>query len=458
MSSSVEGGDRRRELAIALHIIEPTLRDQTGHCFSFVSDLVEAEGRGETGDSAQETSHRVASAAERCGLSPGSCPSTVFHIWLRRDAEDLFVESDRLVVHRCFTRTLRRFQAARLYRTLLKQARDAPAGVDHRIFISTAETVDLLLLNWAARVLPGGRIVKGGLLWPYVHWYYPTKRKLKFLRAMAAKHPGLEIVCSTESVRKVFTEAGFERVHFSPYPRGTRDARGGAGHAEAQAGSTVTADFAPTPQGRGGQEVLTPNPSPTPPGRGGQEPFEKILYAGAARADKGFPAVVELVALLKETGSELPVTLQCSMTHKGEHASEVATAIEKLKSLNYPHLTLLEHTLEHGEYQAMFRGAITLQPYDVAMFADRISGVTLDSLTAGSPIIAPAATWMARQAQRFDAGIVLDDARDPRKLLDAVRRILDNWDTYAANAMRAGEEIVREHDAGKLLNLILGRG
>jgi glycosyltransferase involved in cell wall biosynthesis len=81
-----------------------------------------------------------------------------------------------------------------------------------------------------------------------------------------------------------------------------------------------------------------------------------------------------------------------------------------------------------------------LAPYERAKFANGVSGVVLDALLHGAPVVATSGTWAGDVVDRFDAGIVLRD-RTAAQLADAVERILGRWDRYAQNAAKASEAL-----------------
>jgi hypothetical protein len=208
-----------------IHVVEPTLSNEAGHCYSFVASL--------------------------CKASDGARP---LRLWASRHASLSFGGS-HIGVQNYFYRKIRRFQAYFLFRKLLK----APG----RVFVPTARYTDLMLLNLAA----------GGTLPPkkaylYVHWFKPSAGKAASLRKLARKQPNLEIYGPTPTVTKIFQDAGFKNAHVVPYPISRVD----AGVRTAQ-------------------------------------PFRHLLYAGAARSDKGFSHVVDLVALLHAQGEAIPVLL-----------------------------------------------------------------------------------------------------------------------------------------------------
>jgi len=92
---------------------------------------------------------------------------------------------------------------------------------------------------------------------------------------------------------------------------------------------------------------------------------------------------------------------------------------------------------------------ICLQLYDAQVFSDRISGVTLDALTAGSPIVTTANTWIARMVLRFDAGLVVQTVA-PEEVLAAIERIRFDFARYQAKAHLAGLAL-RKENCGELL-------
>jgi hypothetical protein len=163
--------------------------------------------------------------------------------------------------------------------------------------------------------------------------------------------------------------------------------------------------------------------------------------------------VVELLALLAEKRLELPVALQTSGDHYDKYDPETRKALERIPVIGYPQLKLTPETLSPDAYFEMYSGAICLQAYDPVAFADRISGITLDGLSMGAPVITLAGTWMARVVERFDAGVVVA-APSPDLLLAASLRIRDDYPRYQSNARRAGLALQQEHSAGHLLDLL----
>jgi glycosyltransferase involved in cell wall biosynthesis len=220
------------------------------------------------------------------------------------------------------------------------------------------------------------------------------------------------VLCPTDSVAGIFRECGFENAVTAPYPI--------------------------TPVGPDGQR---------------EEDFRHLLFAGAARIDKGFPAVVNLVALLNERNLVLPISIQASADHYGRYDPRVRAEIDRLGKIGYPHATVRLETLRGEAYRELFRGAICLQPYDPADFADRVSGVTLDALSHGCPVVTRKGTWMGRVVERFEAGKAVD-AEEPQRWLAAAEEIVREYGRYRKNALQAGGELQRELSASRLFEIV----
>jgi glycosyltransferase involved in cell wall biosynthesis len=346
----------------------------------------------------------------------GHCHSFVESVCAaRRDGEDAItlyagsrarlprIEGMGVRVVPYFHRRIRRPEAFLLYRKLLRGA--------GRIFVPTAGRADLTMLSLAA-----GRSIPPGKAFLYFHWVKPDPSKRDFFRRASGRQPGLTLVGPTESVVGVFRECGFRDVRVVPYP-----------------GSPTTAEAT-----------------------GAEEGFRHVLFAGAARRDKGFPAVVDFVRFLANTGSEISTTVQASPGHYGKFDDGIPSELERLAKASSARLTILPETLGPAEYRAMFDGAIVLQPYSRDDFADRISGVTLDAFSAGAPVITTAGTWMARAALRFGAGVALEDP-SPASIHSAVEAVRSEYSRFRRNALEAGSALRKEHDARQLLEVLLSK-
>ena len=145
-------------------------------------------------------------------------------------------------------------------------------------------------------------------------------------------------------------------------------------------------------------------------------------------------------------GSEqIPITVQITPDHYGKYDAATREDIARLEAVRYPPLTLIRQTPSPSEYAANFPGSICLQPYDRAEFRDRVSGVTLDALAHGCPVVATAGTWSAALIEPFDAGIALADP-DAESLHAAVATLRADYARYRDGALAAAR--ARGRDRG----------
>lgn len=223
------------------------------------------------------------------------------------------------------------------------------------------------------------------------------------MSAFARTHREIAILTPTAECASMLRSLGFANVTQVPYPFRFREAR-------------VQSE---------------PNHDP------------RVLVAGGARLDKGFRHIVELIERLSASGVDVPCHVQVSGDHWGEYKDDIAKLVERLRLVSMPRLRLIRDALQPQEYQDLFRGAIVLQPYDPGIFRDRVSGVTLDALNAGAPIIAIAGTWTADLITRFGCGIVCESS-SPDVLHAAIDRIRSDYAAFHQRTCAAREALRAE--------------
>ncbi|MGB8339830.1 MAG: hypothetical protein WCD07_01100 [Burkholderiales bacterium] len=352
-----------------IHIIEPTLRDEAGHCHSLIASLAACNHR----------------------------PSLV--VWTDKQIQlSLLALLPALKVQPYFSRRLRRIQSFFLFRHLLKQS--------GKIFVSTAGRADLQLMDWAA----GNRKFRNKIFF-YVHWLDLSAEKIYRLKKIAQRHPEFNLFATTGSAAASLRACGFISVKQISYP--------------VAASATAAHD----------------------------SDFRHVLLAGAARQDKGIIQVIDYIEYLYKSGLRIPIAVQTSAEHYGKMDAATRAIISRLDAIDYAPLIRQRQTLSTTDYRAMFAGAICLQPYDPADFADRVSGVTLDALRAGAPLITTDHTWMANVVKRFEAGLVLPDRSAP-SIHQAVEKIRARYRDYQKNARRAGQVLESENSAQHLMDAI----
>ncbi len=331
----------------------------------------------------------VSEAGHCAALFRGLCaaaPGLAWRLWIDRRAQlpGWTTPMTQLVPH--FARRWRKLQALLLYRRLLR----GPG----RLLIPTASYFDLRALDLAA---PGP--LGAGRAFLYFHKLRVDGARARALAALARRQPALELFGTSEEIVQRLRAAGFARV-----------------------GRVLP--------------VLAAAPDAAP---GAPAGFRTLLSAGAARADKGFTQIVDLVAHMAGARATLPIAVQTSGDHYGRHDERTRADLERLRRSGYAHLTLLGDTLDSAQYAALFDGAVCLQPYAREEYADKMSSITFDALRAGAPVITVAGTSMARIVAASGAGVVLD-AATPAALLAAAQAAVAQYPALSQKALAAAAQ------------------
>lgn len=308
-----------------------------------------------------------------------------FALWIDRGAHLDELNFSQCELRPYFYRRLRKLQIFWLFRRLLRRS--------HQMYVPTASYFDLRVCDLAA----------GKQLEPYQAFFYFHKLRLSAkrqaaLRALALRQPHLELFGTSEEIVARLREAGFSRVHrIIPIVN--------------DAGGTVLEATA----------------------------FRHLLFAGAARADKGFSAVVDLVQLMAAQGTHLPTLIQTSGDHYGRHDEQTQQDLQRLSQVSFTGLQTVSDTLNVDQYRAQFAGSICLLPYSPAQYYDKMSSVVFDALMAGAPAITLEGTSMAPIVAQTGAGIVLPDT-NPQRWLEAVLHIQQHYDAFQARARSAASQ------------------
>jgi len=314
----------------------------------------------------------LASEAGHCAALFASlhaaAPALPVRLWIDRHAQVPRLQEQGVPLQRFFRRRWRKLQALWLYRRLLRSG--AP------ILVPTATWFDLRALDLAARgPIPPRRAFL------YFHKWRASARRAQALARLARRQPDLALFGTSQPIVQALRRGGFTHVE--------------------QLVPVLGADLPAQPPA----------------------PFRALLSAGAARADKGFTHVVDLVEHLAAAGSSLPIVVQASGDHYGRFDQSTRADLRRLQRCDYPHLSVLTDTMDAQQYQQLFAGAICLQPYGRADYADKMSAVTFDALRNGAPIVTVAGTTMAAIAEASAAGLVVDEP-NPQALLAACQAVL----------------------------------
>ena len=276
--------------------------------------------------------------------------------------------------------------------------------------VLTARATDAVLLATAG--LGTGGIGRARL---FFHWREDSRSQVAVAAACRAVRARAVAIAPTPATATFLRATGWARVREIPYP--------------------AIAPAAAFPQG----------------------PLARLLVAGSVRSNKGIHLLPGLAGHLASRGSDLELLVQTTGKRRtGGRGGAESEAIESLKRSGLHGLRLEPEAPDREGYAARFRGALVLTPYDPVKFADNVSGIALDALLHGSPVVATEGTWQSALVRRFGAGTVMR-RWDTEALAEAVDEACARWPEVSAGARRAAAELAREHDPSHLVRVLAER-
>ena len=327
------------------------------------------------------------------------------NVWLNRSVDHknvlnrlVNINKKPVTVVKYFFRAMRQIQKIVLYYKFLR--------ANQPFYVCTAGLIDLLICEYLYKIFR----FKNSCCLAFFHFHQFNKKPSKLQRL--AKFSNIaklnfKIFTTTDHLTQIFTAAGFHNCKTIACP-----------------------GFPP--------QVIPDNI---------KYMFNKVLYAGVARQDKGFSLVVDTIEYLRIHNNNLPCSVQVSAPGVKKFDPVTAAAVVKLQQLanQYYNIKLYRGPLIANQYQELFAGAICLLVYNQSQYADKFSGVGLDAFYAGCPVITVADTWMATMVLKFNAGIILTEPT-PAKVAIAVTQIVDKYQIYHTNAKQVAKYLIELHD------------
>jgi hypothetical protein len=178
-----------------------------------------------------------------------------------------------------------------------------------------------------------------------------------------------------------------------------------------------------------------------------------LLVAGAARLNKGIHLIAQLADRYAQSQPELPMLVQTTGKRAGRHGAAEHAPLEQLEQCAWRGLHLDASAPNRDEYARRFSGALVLTPYDPVHFRDNVSGIALDALLHGAPIIATSGTWQARLVERFGCGVCMK-TWSADCLQDSIEEAVRRWTDISDAAFGAAVELAAEHDPRHVIEAI----
>lgn len=181
----------------------------------------------------------------------------------------------------------------------------------------------------------------------------------------------------------------------------------------------------------------------------------KVAYLGDARLEKNFHWIPDAVgAVLREPrlAERVRFTLQCNFNVEGGELHQLA-AKQRLAQFPSRIVTLFDRPLSNEEYYGLLADAdVVLLPYSPANYKARSSGILVEAMAAGKPVITTRGSWM-ESMMAPGAGAVVDG---PSAFGLALVDVLLDIERHAAAALAEAPRML-EWSSGANFIRTLGR-
>jgi hypothetical protein len=374
-------------------LIDHSLRDQSGHHYPYAASVMQAAAAA--GFRPVLASHR--DFAGGAALRPEWPRYAVFNrpSYSRHALDTQLARPLRLRALRAPWATLQRFRHAREFAAGLGRLfGQCQLAADDVVFLATASELDCAGLT---RFLAANPAAAGAYWHLQLHFGIYRTRPFQYANATGlaaaarlrrslarslARVPRLSLRfhCTTEELTAQYQPLGIAGFHTLPYPV---------------------------------HELFSAPRDTDPQGAGNRSQFgsaKRVACLGHARREKGQG---HLPALLKGLWDGALADGSAQLVLQSPKPAMLATLQSQARALgNDAAVAAAPAALDMASYAALVRSTdIGVLLYDGLRYYDRCSGILLELLAAGVPVVVPAACWLSRQIEGAEA-MYLDIAHE----------------------------------------------
>lgn len=192
-------------------------------------------------------------------------------------------------------------------------------------------------------------------------------------------------------------------------------------------------------------KVLAETPIQPRAGDAGQP--MRVLFPGGAREEKGFVLSIGACDLLRDV-PELELSLRARLD-KGSGAK----LKRDFKAFDRTGIEIIDQDLSDDEFITMMREAdIVVIPYHAEAFRRRTSGILVDAMLLGKPVIVLQDTWLADIVSVERTGVCV--APEARALAEGVLTVARDFDAFARHITAARKTYLHHNTWTALLRSV----
>ncbi len=176
-----------------------------------------------------------------------------------------------------------------------------------------------------------------------------------------------------------------------------------------------------------------------------------VVFPGLMREAKGYDLSISVIRMLHQR--QTATRYQCTLRYipRKDTPSELIKIAQEAR----PFANIVEGILPPKEFQRMIKGAdIVVLPYQPSEFGNRPSGILIDTLFCGIPVVVQKGTWLGNLLARYNCGALAETAH-PEAYVKAIESVATNYCLYRKNAINAGKKWLEDNSWATLLDCIL---
>ena len=177
----------------------------------------------------------------------------------------------------------------------------------------------------------------------------------------------------------------------------------------------------------------------------------KLIYLGGARVEKGFHLIATAEKYMRENSKRKFLWRIQAPIERVLEEPEVIAARRSLTSVRDGSVDLVQRNLSTAEFRSLILSAdIVLLPYLPDFYRARSSGILVQVLAAGKPVIVPSETWLSSQTDKIGAV----EFATPRDFPDAVLQATQQLPELTQAAQDRAATYAAFHNADALLRIL----
>lgn len=180
----------------------------------------------------------------------------------------------------------------------------------------------------------------------------------------------------------------------------------------------------------------------------------RVVSLGNARDEKGVLELIQAVRIIDAAGASDRFHFELQVN---DPSPDIADAIRIFASERRQNVTLHREALDsRAYYDLLARADLVALPYWRSIYEARTSGVFLEAIAAGKPVICTEDTWMSDELAKDGAGLLVRSG-DAADLVRQLARAEADRSALTASATAAAPKIRRRYDAKRSVDEIFGR-